>query len=338
MINLIGDNTVRTFTGLEYLKIDIANAFGLDKETWDKRLTWFELNKDNLHDLIEDAAESLLFLKGITAYEKTMQGIPSGHCMFMDATGSGLQIMAALSGCHQTARHVNLTNTGKREDVYQSVADSMNMLAHLPLSEMVTRDDIKKPLMTHFYNKMNQDSLSGNQQEAFYSVIADSFTGAQAFMEVINRRWNPDALSHTWHLPDGHVAHVKVTEMVSARIEVDELEHTTFTYQFEANQPSDVSSSLAPNVIHSIDGYIVREMVLRAHTQGFELAHVHDAFCSHPNHMNKVRQNYIDILAEIAQMDLLQSIVNEISGNDDVLEKYSNNLHEEILNSEYALS
>lgn len=68
------------------------------------------------------------------------------------------------------------------------------------------------------------------------------------------------------------------------------------------------------------------------------LAHVHDAFCAHPNYMNQVRQNYVNILVEISKMDLLQDIVNEISGENDVLEKYSNNLHECIEYAEYALS
>lgn len=58
-----------------------------------------------------------------------------------------------------------------------------------------------------------------------------------------------------------------------------------------------------------------------------------------PNHMNKVRQNYVDILAEIAQMDILQSILREVSGNPAlVYVKYSDDLHTSILESEYALS
>ena len=30
------------FTGKQYLQIDIASNYGLDKETWEHRLNWFE--------------------------------------------------------------------------------------------------------------------------------------------------------------------------------------------------------------------------------------------------------------------------------------------------------
>ena len=31
------------FSGKDYLRIDIANSFGLDKEDWDVRLAWFDV-------------------------------------------------------------------------------------------------------------------------------------------------------------------------------------------------------------------------------------------------------------------------------------------------------
>lgn len=327
---------MQEFTGLEMLKIDIANCFGKDKETWLDRLTWFHLHEAELGHIVEQAAEPMLYIKAVTAYNDTLAGQPSGHNMFLDATASGLQIMAALSGCKKTAKHVNLINTGKREDVYDEVMLGMN--GELPLNEMVTRGIVKKPVMTHYYNKTKQDTLSELQQEAFYNVLSESFEGAEAVKDTINNFWDTMALEHTWTLPDGHVARVKVTEMVDARIEVDELEHTTFTYRFEANKPSQIGTSLVPNIIHSIDAYLVREMVRRSNESGFELAHIHDAFCAHPNNMQWVRIFYADILAEIADTPLLENILSEIAGKHIPLEKFSNDLAKDIRKSEYALS
>jgi len=192
--------------------------------------------------------------------------------------------------------------------------------------------------MTHFYNKMSQDTLTDMQQLQFYFSMADAFTGAQAVMDLINQYWDAYALEHTWTLPDGHVACVKVTEMVNARIQVDELKNTTFTYRFEANQPSIKSSSLVPNVIHSIDAYVAREIVRRAHEQGFQLAHIHDAFCAHPNNMNKVRTNYRMIMAEIADSNLLADILTELAGSPQTVTKLSTDLSMDIMDSEYMLS
>ncbi len=157
-------------------------------------------------------------------------------------------------------------------------------------------------------------------------------------MDTINDYWKYYDNEHTWTLPDGHVAKVLVTEMTNARIEVDELDHVTFTYRFEANVTSQISTSLVPNIIHSIDGYIAREMVYRAYQEGFQLAHIHDAFCAHPNNIQRVRELYVEILAKIADMDLLQSILSEISGKEVQLTKFSTDLSKDILQSEYALS
>ena len=327
---------MQIFTGLDYLKIDIANAFGLDKEAWDYRLNWVNHLLGYLEDYTDSATEPMLYLKAVQALRKTEAGLPSGHAMMLDATASGLQIMAALSGCKRTAAHVNMLNTGQREDVYTHIVNEMNF--NLPLHEYVVRNDVKKPSMTHFYNKRSQDTLTDTQQNGFYNAMSDSFTGAQAVMDLINQYWDKYSLQHKWTLPDGHIACVKVTEMVNARIQVDELNDTTFTYRFEANKPSIKSSSLVPNVIHSIDAYIAREMVRRANQQGFQLAHIHDAFCAHPNNMDKVRTNYRLIMAEIADSDLLANILTELAGSPQSVTKLSNDLSHDIMDSEYMLS
>ena len=325
------------FNGLEMLYIDIANCYGLDKEDWTTRLLFVEEHEQELETLTQTASEPLLYTKAVKALRRTQNGEKSGHIMFLDATASGLQIMACLSGCHDTAAQVNLINTGQREDVYCRTAVAMNQ--KLYADDLVTRKVIKKPLMTHYYNKQNQVTLNDNQQVAFYQVLEDNFTGAEEVKNIINRYWNKNASEHVWTLPDGHVARVPVTQMKDARIEVNELDHTRFTYRFEIVKPSDRGTSLVPNVIHSIDAYIAREMVRRAHQQKFQMAHIHDAFCTHPNHMQKVRENYRDILAEIADMPLLQTILRELSGSGSLtLTKNSNDLSKEILQSEYALS
>jgi len=323
-------------TGLDMVQIDIANSYGMDKEDWMTRLLWCEVHENQLEEMISTADEPLMYIKAVMAYRDAQAGIPSGHNMFLDATASGLQILAALSGCKKTAKHVNMINTGNREDVYIEVATAMNKL--LPDHQQVDRSLVKKPVMTHYYNKIRQDILSEEQENAFYTVLAESFEGAEAVKDYINTQWNRDALEHQWTLPDGHVSRVLVTEMKTARIEVDELNHTTFAYRFECNEPSSISSSLVPNIVHSIDGYIVREMIRKAHSEDFQLAHIFDAFTAHPNHMVRVTEMYREVLADIASSNLLQDIMDEIRGEHKPLIKFSNDLDVEIMKSEYMLS
>jgi DNA-directed RNA polymerase len=258
--------------------------------------------------------------------------------MSIDATASGLQIMAALSGCKTTAKACNMIDTGRRDDVYITIADRMNRL--LERRFWVSRKEVKKPCMTTFYNSIANPKQSFNKQQlnTFYEILESSLPGAIDVMDAINEFWDYSTDVHTWTLPDGHVARVPVTEMSDIRIEIDELNHRTFTYRYSKQQPSENYRSLVANIVHSIDGYIAREMVRRAHSNHIELAHIHDCFIFSPDYLQVIIQNYKEIMAEIARSDLLSDILTEISGKHVKVTKLSNDLAKDILNSKYMLS
>lgn len=333
---------MQQFTPLEYILIAIANAYGLDKITWDKRISWSkQLLTSTPHTkecLIKEADEPILMQKALLAYEDAMNGTPTGYIMGLDATASGIQIMAALIGCPTTASKVNLTDTGKREDVYNMVANKMNK-EH---QTTVDRTLVKKPIMTTYYgSKQQPEEVFGKDTPelyAFYEVLNKELPGAMAAMSIMQSCWQPYAKKHSWKLPDGHVAQVKVIQASDKKIEVEELDKATFTYRTYINEGTDNGISLAANIVHSIDGYVVREMVRRSHKQGFDLLCIHDSFWASPNHMQKVRQNYVDILCEIADMSLLQDILNQITSSNGSLDKATKDLSKCIAEANYALS
>lgn len=327
-------------TGVDAMQIDLANCYGLDKQTWEDRLLWAELHHNKLADMADTAESPMLYKKALHAYEMSQKGFSIGHNMFLDACNSGAQIYAALTGCKTTARNCGLILTDTRLDAYTQVTAAMDGI--LGGSLPYTRSQIKDAVMTALYNSRAEPiKLCGEdtpELAAFYQGMHRELPGAMVALSAINSYWNPSALFHEWELPDGHVAHVLVTDTRTARVEVDELEHVTFAYRFESNEPSENYRSLAPNIIHSIDGYIVREMVRRAKEQGFHLAHVHDAFCFHPNYFNAVTQMYREIFAEIAKSNLLEDILSQISGTKVKINKFSNDLATDILASKYMLS
>ena len=322
-------------TNLDNIKIAIAGHAGHDRLTWNERIKWF--NKQLNFDLSK-FNEPILGSKAIQAYLDSKKGIPTGYTMSIDATASGLQIMAALSGCKVTAKACNMINTGKREDIHQFIADSMNSI--LSAINKVTRKDVKKPVMTTFYNSEAnpKETFNKDQLTAFYEALDGTLPGALDVMEAINEYWDYESDVHIWTLPDGHVAKVPVTEMNDIRIEIDELNHRTFTYRYNKQQPSENYRSLVANIVHSVDGYVAREMVRRCHAMKIQLVHIHDCFVFSPDYLQVVSQTYREILAEIANSDLLSDILSEISGSYVPVTKHSTDLAKDILNSEYMLS
>lgn len=328
---------MKTFTGTEYLQIDIANCFGLDRLSWQDRIHWFNNNEPVLEQQDKHAKSPILYRKAVRALRAAQQGIPVNHSMGLDATASGLQIMAVLSGCLETGKAVNLVNTGSREDVYQSIADTM--VDHGCTS--ITRDDVKKPVMTVFYgSKAQPKEVFGEGEElfVFYDALKEKLPGAFELMDILQAYWNPTAEYHSWMLPDGHKAHVPVTTVIDKQLEIDEADHLRVTYRSRILSPLDFSRSLAANIIHSIDGYVVREMVRKAKDQGFNMAPIHDCFYAHPNHMQRVRENYRDILYKISTTHLLKDILSDLAGPGARYWPAKEGLNRAILSSEYALS
>ena len=69
----------------------------------------------------------------------------------------------------------------------------------------------------------------------------------------------------------------------------------------------------------------------------FELVTVHDAFAAHANNINWVRWQYKEILADIADSNLLDDILSQIYGVPGTFNKLSFNLCDQIRNGDMGL-
>jgi len=205
------------------LYIAIANHAGKSHLTWKERLDW--VPKQVLDDIVWK--EAILGRKAVRALKDTQEGKPSGYVMSVDATSSGLQVMAAISGCKETAKLVNMIDPTIRCDVYTEIADLMNM----QLPKPVPRKIIKQVAMTHFYNSRATPKLllSKDELKVFYDVITGLLPGAENVMEMINVCWNPEADHHTWVMPDGHTVYIPVVEGING-IYTDKVSQLPFWY------------------------------------------------------------------------------------------------------------
>lgn len=413
------------FTGYEYLQIDVANAFGLDKKLFPQRIAWATEHLDHLESLAEQAETPELYTKAVMALRDAEAGKAIGHRVGLDAICSGIQVMSALTGCEAGAKATGLIDTGIRPDAYTTVTDTMNQILHSEgIKVDIPRKDAKQATMTSFYGsrKTPKDIFGVDTPElsAFYMAIQSVAPGAWELLQELLGSWQPFALMHRWVLPDGFVARVKVMEKVEKRLEIDELDHATFTYEWYENTGTESGLSNVANVVHSVDAYLLRSLIRRCnydpaatswaiqyvftelmqrdvydqvalHPCGapdefqkyverfeatnmvdaviipyldawtvrflstdhlrrlnvmmeemldhatFPIVSIHDDFTAHPNNLNVLRQQYINIFAEMAESTILDDIFQTLTGMQGHYTKLSHNLSQQIRQAEYPL-
>jgi DNA-directed RNA polymerase len=162
--------------GLRWLKIHLANVYGLDKASFDEREAFANENLDNIKDSAanplkgnrwwlkaEDPFQCLSACFEIAeAYElpdptKFVSSLP----VHQDGTCNGLQHYAALGGDTWGARQVNLEPGDRPADVYTAVADLVkeaiardieagNEIGKA-LDGKITRKVVKQTVMTNVY-------------------------------------------------------------------------------------------------------------------------------------------------------------------------------------------
>lgn len=148
------------------------------------------------------------------------------------------------------------------------------------------------PEHTAFYgSKKVPKELFGEdtpELNAFYQAAQEIAPGAWDLLQTLLASWQPYALTHAWKMPDGFDVRVKVMSPKKARIEVEELEKASFTYEFYENEGTKTGKSNAANVVHSVDAWVLRSMHRR---------------CNY----NREVAEYVDHLIE---MELLQRALN----------------------------
>ncbi|KAG8410027.1 DNA-directed RNA polymerase [Metarhizium acridum] len=162
--------------GLRWLKIHLANLYGLDKSNFDEREAF---TNDNISNIIDSATNPLngsrWWLKAEDAWQclaacfelKAALELPdptkfvSQLPVHQDGTCNGLQHYAALGGDTWGAKQVNLEPGERPADVYSAVADLVKQAIDkdaeaknefaLVLQGKITRKVVKQTVMTNVY-------------------------------------------------------------------------------------------------------------------------------------------------------------------------------------------
>lgn len=322
------------FSPIQYIQIDIANQFGLDKKPFEERIAWVKANETNLETLESEAKKKTRYryVAAVMAYREVQAGDPTGHRVGLDACSSGPQIMSALMRDPIGAANTSLI--GKTlNDVYLKATELMNKF--LNTCKVYDRGEIKDVLMPGYYGSKQKpiDAFGEDTPEykAFIEAQAKVCPGAAYLMPILRNSWNAYADEHCWNLPDGFEARVKVTEVLEKDIEVDELDHLKFNYQYTEIQGTEEGVANIANPIQSIDGYIVRELTRRCYYDETQFKRVLALLVKRANqrHLNGVE---LDSIQKIWKDQNIVSLVDLEELQWDDIETFDFNYCDQLIN------
>ena len=147
--------------GFKWLKVHGANCAGVDKVTFEERIKWVEDNHDNIMATAKAPMDSIewwgkldspfCFLAFCFEYAGVMHHGLSYNCSLpiaFDGSCSGIQHFSAMLRDHIGGHAVNLTPSGKVQDIYRIVSDRIEeelkvLLVNGTDNEVVTHEDKK---------------------------------------------------------------------------------------------------------------------------------------------------------------------------------------------------
>ena len=323
----------------DWLAFQVATTYGLDKDTIDDRLKWVK-KPENIQIIVrvatdpidnigswEDVNEPWLFLAACEEYysciisqSRSTTGLP----VAIDATCSGLQILAGLARDKSTAELVNVVDSSKPQDAYAKVAEAAK--PHIPeyLHKVWDRKAVKRTVMTIPYNAKpysNRSYIRDALEEKGIEIEKEDLTTVvTAVREAMNKefpgpmkvmKWIEDEVTKaiklgkteiTWTTPSGFrvkqrlmkpdckyihlhlLGKCKVWAKIGDKDEVDLMHHRNAT---------------APNLIHSLDASLLH---IAAPKFDHPIALIHDSVLCRSTDMDElstiVRETYMNIFAE----------------------------------------
>lgn len=317
-VNLANDRN--KFQEAEYqIQLAIAVAFGKDKLTDEKKIEWFIHHDEK--DLVEldwklakEPTYARAQLESLRLLRTTgFTNIP----VELDATCSQKQIISVLTGDAKTAQCCNvLTDNSHVQDAYRMVADKMSELSGLHFN----RTQIKQSDMIDGYgagNALVTQQLKDDLKEHYFDGVVDFFYAATTDVcpmagevkSLFQSIWNSERTHWSWTLPDGFVTDYRTVQ--SRKITIKPFGMMEIELIASMIMPTSRNSALGVNVIHSVDAYIARQLVVRC---PFDVVSIHDGFRCLPHNAPEMRRIYNEIMAEIVDSTLLEDILFEITG------------------------
>ena len=334
---LFSEGVKITKKGMDWIKFQLATTYGLDKATMQERLEWVEQaeNRELVHRVWSDpigniadwenADEPWLFLAAcVEWYELYYEHRFHTHLpVAVDATCSGLQILAGLSKDASTARMVNVIGSNKPQDAYATIASQSMDAIPSRLRPYWDRKVTKRCVMTIPYNAKpfsNRSYIRDAFKEKGVDVTKEELTqcvsavrtamnvvvpGAMNVMKWIEteiaRAIKAGAPEIRWTTPSGFIVKQKLMKTSKSTIESQLMGRVKISIS-GAETGVDLKhhkNATAPNLIHSLDASLLHIAMTDV---DFPIALIHDSVLCRATDMctlsTLVRKTYMSLFAE----------------------------------------
>jgi len=229
----------------------------------------------------------------------------------VDASNSVMQVTAVLLGSKRIGKLAKVA--GENIDVRDVIAKKMSD----KLGYEVNKDMVKPTFMTENYGQGEKGLIKNIQKnqrltkpeataqyQAYKEASDDLIPEMVKLREIVYKQMeNKDDVTFKWSLPDGFKVEFKLIKKLDGTIS---MRGKDIPIKVETDNLEDMSRALMPNIIHSVDAYIAREMNKRG------IPTVHDAFVV-PKGKEKIASDaYTEILQSINNSNLLDDIMRSI--------------------------
>ena len=331
-----------------WIRFQVATCYGLDKETLNDRLAWTYENEwlieriacepiDSLPNW-EEVEEPWQFLAAcdemyhcVIKRDRISTGLP----IAIDATCSGLQILAGLAKDKSTAELVNVLPSDKPQDAYKVIAETSKPNIPLKLRPDWDRKCTKRTVMTIPYNAKPfsnrtyiREALKDKEIEIDKEDLTQTVKAVRDAMNVIVpgpmrvMKWIEDEVSKAikrgatelkWVTPSGFIVSQQIFKKEYERITLQVLGQCNMRVSTGDTGTVDKArhkAATAPNLIHSLDASL---LCLSALDFNNPIALIHDSVLCRATDMTElsriVREKYMHLFAE---HDYLTDFANQI--------------------------
>jgi DNA-directed RNA polymerase len=331
-----------------WLAFQVATTFGLDKAPMAERLEWVRENHDLITKVATDPIDNLPEWEVVEEPWQFMAACHEYyHCCILcdkqttglmvavDATCSGLQILAGLAKDQSTASLVNVCPGDRPSDAYKAVAEEAKKYLPVELHPWMTRKTTKRTVMTIPYNATRSSSW-GYIREALIeqgfepekSQVSEVVSAVYQSMDAIVpgpmrvMRWikahvgqyiRSGATEVEWTTPSGFVVNQQRNKRETERLKLQLLGTTQVTLSVGEGDPcpNRHKSSTAPNLIHSLDASILHETFQRFNGP---FTVIHDSVLCRATDMGTlnqlVRETYTDIFTRDCWLSKFGEAIN----------------------------